>query len=256
MVTDKRILYGVFLPFQLLALYTIFFIPINWIFLFLGWLIFCGLGSAVVLHRIVSHRSFSINRRLEKFLVLLSCFCVQGTPLWWAAVHRGSHHAFSDEEKDAHSPKNGIFHAYMGWIFTYKMTLFNLRSIKDLRRDRFHLWVNNNYILILFIGGLTMFLVNPQFALWFWIVPAALSFHQESIVNVMCHNPKLGYKNYNCGDDSVNIKWLSFLTWGQALHNNHHKKPGKFLFSTKEKEWDPVSVFIPILLLFGGRRKN
>ena len=51
------------------------------------------------------------------------------------------------------------------------------------------------------------------------------SIHQEAIINSFSHNLKLGYRSYNTKDTSVNIPWLSYLSWGQMLHNNHHGDP-------------------------------
>jgi stearoyl-CoA desaturase (delta-9 desaturase) len=46
------------------------------------------------------------------------------------------------------------------------------------------------------------------------------------LVNVVCHKPKLGYKNFDKGDDSVNVWWLTLITLGDNWHNNHHAYPG------------------------------
>ena len=51
-------LWLVFWPVQILALLGMFLTSPNWLYLFLGWITFCGLGSAVILHRYVSHRTF------------------------------------------------------------------------------------------------------------------------------------------------------------------------------------------------------
>jgi fatty-acid desaturase len=46
------------------------------------------------------------------------------------------------------------------------------------------------------------------------------------VVNLLCHKPRLGYKNFQGEDDSVNIWWLWLLTVGDNWHNNHHAFPG------------------------------
>ena len=83
--------------------------------------------------------------------------------------------------------------------------------------------------------------------LWFWLIPAAWSYHQESLVNVICHTAKIGYKSYNTSDNAVNIPFLALLTWGQALHNNHHHDSKSFDFAKKKKEFDPSIIFLPFI---------
>ena len=94
----KANLWIVFWPVQILALLGIIFTSPNWLYLFMGWVLFCGLGSAVILHRVVSHNSITLKKFLKKPLLILSCMCVQGSPIWWAAVHRGQHHPNADTE--------------------------------------------------------------------------------------------------------------------------------------------------------------
>lgn len=247
MISKKNAsLFFVFYIIQALALYALFFVEVNWLYLFLGWITFCGLGSAVVLHRHVSHRSIEFRKGLRKPLLLIGTLCGQGTPLWWAGVHRGMHHCHADQDGDAHAPKDGLFHAYIGWIHSKDIDHINPRNVTDLLRDKFHLALNKYYVLIFWSFLIVGLLVNPVFTLWFWIVPAAWSFHQEAIVNLLCHCGKFGYRNYESNDDAHNLKWLSFLTWGQSLHNNHHASAGNYSFANKG-EFDPTVLFIPLI---------
>ena len=54
-------LWFVFWPVQILAVLGLIFTSPEWLYLFLGWVIFCGLGSAVILHRVVSHGSIKLK---------------------------------------------------------------------------------------------------------------------------------------------------------------------------------------------------
>ena len=66
MSKSKINLWFVFWPVQLLALIGILFTSPNWLYLFIGWVLFCGLGSAVILHRVVSHRAIQLKKYLRK----------------------------------------------------------------------------------------------------------------------------------------------------------------------------------------------
>ena len=239
-------LWFVFWPIQILALLGIIFTSPNWLYLLLGWIVFCGLGSAVILHRVVSHKSIRLKKWLKKPLLFLSCLCVQGSPLWWAATHRGKHHPHADKDGDPHSPKDGFFHSYIGWLHNRKLGKINTRVIPDIRKDKFHLWLNRKYTYIVWATFIVLSLINIEFMLWFWLIPAAFSFHQEAIVNSVCHLGKFGYRTFDTKDKSMNIPILTWLTWGQALHNNHHNNTRLYDFAEKG-EFDPSIIFLPFI---------
>lgn len=210
----------IFYTVQILAVLSLLFLEPNFVLLFLGWIVFCGFASAVVMHRGLSHKTFNV----KPWMAVLSCLAVQGSPLWWIAIHR-KHHAFTDQEDDVHSPSHGLFHSYIGWLHTD--TKINPRYLKDyLRNDTIKL-IDEYYVHIVAIAIVASLLFPPL--IWFWLVPAAWSFHQEAIVNVFCH-----YKGVR------NIQWLGLLTWGQGIHKNHHNKQNTFLFG----KLDPCRIFM------------
>jgi len=88
---------------------------INMLYLLVGWIMIEGLGVAVILHRYVSHRAVELRPGLKPIMLWISCLSLQGSPLGWAAVHRGSHHRYSDTDKDAHSPIKGKWYAWHAW---------------------------------------------------------------------------------------------------------------------------------------------
>ena len=134
----------VFYPIQILALAGIIYTVATGAFeahylayLAVGWVLLCGLGSAITLHRYVSHRAIKVHPILHNPMLLLGAMCAQGSPMWWATIHRGLHHPNSDTDEDAHSPIHGIWHSYHGWLFTVDPTKVNLLKIKDLLKDKF-----------------------------------------------------------------------------------------------------------------------
>src|SRR5687768_11947608 len=58
------------------------------------------------------------------------------------------------------------------------------------------------------------------------------------MLNVVCHIPWLGYKNFKCADDSVNVWWVAVLAMGEGWHNNHHAYPGSAKSGLKPWEFD------------------
>ena len=90
-------------------------------------------------------------------------------------------------------------------------------------------------ILVIF---LMIYLINPIFFFCSFVPGVFLSFNQGPLTNYFCHTDKYGYTNYKTDDNSRNIKFLSYLTFGLALHNNHHKFPGNSNFAVQEHEID------------------
>lgn len=212
----KRLL---FIITQLSAILALFILDIYWPLVFLGWILFPGFGSAVSLHRGLSHKTHNVG-----FLgKLTATLCVQGSPLWWIALHR-QHHRFADQDQDPHSPNKGIFFGYFGWVFNKNEV--NPRYLKDYLRDRQLIFLEKYYVHL--IGSMLLLsFIFPEIAS-LWLIPAAWSFHQEAVVNVVCHYKKLR-----------NIQWLGYLTWGQSIHKNHHEKQNTFLFGPT----DPCRIF-------------
>jgi fatty-acid desaturase len=60
------------------------------------------------------------------------------------------------------------------------------------------------------------------------------------------------YRNYETNDKSVNRNWLGLITWGQALHNNHHACAADGNFAQgykfyKRFEFDPSMLWINVI---------
>ena len=242
------------------ALYLIFFnfTWANFWELLIGWGIIEGLGVAVVLHRYVSHKAVELRPGIKPILLWISCLSLQGSPLGWAAVHRGSHHRYSDTDRDAHSPTKGWWYAWHGWLHDWDQ-YFNPKYALDLIKDPMHVWIAKNYNYIILITYVIVGLISWQLLLFGFIVPAALSLYMESNINTFCHTPIYGYRNFETKDQSRNIPILAWLTWGQGWHNNHHAKASSYDFgkgiSGKQFEWDFSLIFLPLIATKESRQK-
>ena len=75
--------------------------------LFLNW-VTGGVGITLGYHRLLTHRSFKVPKWLEYFLAVMGSLACQGGPITWVTAHR-IHHAYSDDDKDPHSPVRGFF---------------------------------------------------------------------------------------------------------------------------------------------------
>lgn len=58
---------------------------------------------------------------LEYFLAYCGALAFEGDPIEWSKNHRW-HHQNSDSPADRHSPRDGLWHAHMGWLFDESLT--------------------------------------------------------------------------------------------------------------------------------------
>lgn len=237
----------ILLPMHVLGIAALFVMSpiILWALLF-GYMFISGLGVAVGYHRFYSHRAFKTSKFWQVVMTYFGVLSCQGSPLFWGSIHRSVHHPNSDTLKDAHSPSNGIFHAYLGWILFLVPKNVRIRGVGDMVRDPICMWFHKHFYKLVWGTWFLVGLFN-----WNLLLGLALgqlyAFHQENIVDVTCHIRKWGYRNFDTRDNSVNIWPLGYLFWGQAWHNNHHGKPADYDFGVKWWEFDPAKVLVKLI---------
>jgi stearoyl-CoA desaturase (delta-9 desaturase) len=231
----------------------------NVLYFALGWILIEGVGVAITLHRYVSHKAFEARPGLKPILLWLGCLSLQGSPLGWAAIHRGSHHRYSDTDKDAHSPTKGWLYAWHMWLHDWDQ-YFNPKYAIDLIRDPMQMWFAKNYIKIILVTYVTvLILFGWQVLLFGFMLPAAVSLYMESNINVFCHTDGYGYRNFDTKDNSRNVPFLAWITWGQGWHNNHHARASSYDFGTtvsgNSKEFDMSLIMLPLIATKESREK-
>ena len=208
-------------------------------------------------HRYASHRAFSMNKFWERFFYL-AAYITQGSsyisPRVYAIMHR-MHHAYTDTDKDPHSPKNDRNMFIMMWrarqvtsdIYQAKQFI-EPRFLKNLPNWRMlDKIAHSNYsrigwilvyilIYVLFAPSAWMFLLLP---IHICMVPI-----QGVIINWFAH--KYGSINFKLKNTSTNLFKVDLLMMGEAYHNNHHKNPGYVNFGFKWHELDPTYLLIRV----------
>lgn len=249
-------IFAVLVPFHILSLYGLYLGLQDWhwmyaVYFFIGWILLGGLGAAVGLHRWISHKSIEIRpfmRPIMHWLMVCSC---QGSAIWWAALHRGYHHAQADREKDIHSPIHGFWHAWQGWMWGIRHDSVNLKYAVDSLRDKSLIWHHKHYNKIIWVTFAVLLAIDPMIAFWLFVIPAMWALHTDSAVNTFCHLPWAGYRLYATKDQSVNVPLVGWFGWGQGWHNNHHRRPASFDFGTsvsgKWWEFDPCLLLVPLV---------
>ena len=227
------------------------------IFFFCHWF-FSLFFQTFFLHRYSSHKMFKMTPFWEKFFYL-STFLAQGAsflnPRAYAIMHR-MHHAYSDTEKDPHSPH--FFKDVIGMMIQTKNIYLNYVRFKvepePAFRDNYPTWPLIDKIGDLWITRLAFAALYVAFYIYFaeyWWMFLLLPIHflmgpiHGAMVNWCGH--KYGYSNYDNNDHSKNTLPLDFLMLGELFQNNHHKKPNNVNFALKWFEFDPSYPIIKLM---------
>jgi stearoyl-CoA desaturase (delta-9 desaturase) len=221
---------------------------IGWveILVFVGMFSFTSVGLGVAMHRLFVHRSFRCGPVMRTFFAAAATMVVQGSILKWVSNHR-RHHLRADKPGDVHSPHydgdgnrydsftKGMLHAQVGWIWDQATTDGEYYA-KDILAD-----------------PISMFFTRTR---WFWyamstvLIPGALGYAfggvhtmigcvlfsglfrsyvmtiATSLVNSVCHTDgRYGYRRFKVDDASTNHLLVTIVTFGEGLHNNHHRFP-------------------------------
>jgi stearoyl-CoA desaturase (Delta-9 desaturase) len=214
------------------------------------------------LHRYSAHKMFSMNKFWERFFYILT-YISQGSsflsPRGYAILHR-MHHAFSDTEKDPHSPHHTQNLFTMMWKTKdiYNAILFNKVKIEEKFDRNYPYWqflekLGDSWMSRLGwgIGYTVMYILAFIYLDMHWAFFLLLPIHflmgpiHGAIVNWCGH--MYGYQNFDNNDKSKNSLIFDFLMMGELFQNNHHKRPNNVAFSARWYEIDPTIWVIKIL---------
>lgn len=192
-----------------------------------------------------------MNKFWERFFYF-TAYVSQGSsflnPRAYAIMHR-MHHAFSDTEKDPHSPH--FFKDVIGMMVQTKDIYLAYRK-KLVEPDtefkgNYPEWAFIDRIGDSWISRIGFGLAYVAFYVFFatqWWMFLLLPIHflmgpiHGAIVNWCGH--KYGYSNFNNEDHSKNSSPWDFFMLGELFQNNHHKHPNSANFAKKWFEFDPV----------------
>lgn len=201
---------------------------------------------------------FKMNKFWERFFYLLLLIS-QGSsflnPRAYAILHR-MHHAYSDTEKDPHSPHffKDVFGMMIATKNMYLAYLLHKIEPEPAFRGNYPEWP-----IIDRIGDSWFWRIAcGLFYIWFYVTFATswwmfllLPIHflmgpiHGAIVNWCGH--KYGYSNHDNDDHSKNSLPWDFLLMGELFQNNHHKRPNSPNFATRWWEFDPTYPMMKVM---------
>jgi stearoyl-CoA desaturase (Delta-9 desaturase) len=221
--------------------------------------VFC---QSFFLHRYTSHGQFTMSRGWERFFNVLTAISQNSSylnPRGYAVLHR-MHHAYSDTEKDPHSPLRfgnlvpGLFKMMMRTKRIYhQLAYFEVdpepRFDGRFPRSRLLEWMGKSWAMrIVWGAAFTLFYWRFATAPWQWILLPGhwiMGAMHGAIVNWAGH--RYGYRNFALDDVSRNSVPFDFLTGGELFQNNHHKFPMSPNFAAR---WFEVDTTYQVMRLF------
>lgn len=186
--------------------------------------ILTAFGATMGYHRMLTHRGFQAPSWFRGLLLILGCMAFAGSkPDEWAATHI-RHHAYSDEEGDPHSPRDGFWHAHFGWLFSQKNYATAEECAPHLLQDPVVMFVSRWSLLWMMLAFLIPFTLGGWTGLlWGGVVRLFLTTHVTWSVNSVCHT--FGKRPFATTDESRNHWIVGLLGLGEGWHNNHHAFP-------------------------------
>lgn len=211
-----------------------------------------NIPTTIFLHRFITHQAFELKRTSEMTCRTLIWLLTNVYPREWGGLHR-KHHAFTDIPGDPHSPLlEGFWHIQLFNPYYYAVEAKRI-DLNHWAKGIPEYWMDRHMLLgqIIAIVSLTaLMILIASFvgvSLWWGLLfgPVTMFFHGlfynllSATVNGLCHYR--GYKNYQEAE-AYNNRLVALLTFGEGLHNNHHKHQRSPKLSTKHRrfEFDPA----------------
>lgn len=224
------------LPVQVIGLSILPIMAYNdhWQYLWLGlttYFLFGCLGMAIGLHRYWGHSAFEMPKWKERIITTLSVFNGYGSIFPWVMIHERGHHKHSDREGDPHSPTKGFWHSFLTWhrkqeyfdvVIDRKVLVSYIR--RNYVNDKYYTFLNDYHLAINYGVVIAVWaLLGWEIALYGIVFGIWTTLLNTSTVTAFSHMPWFGYRNFETPDNSVNNRLGAILTWGEMLHNNHHR---------------------------------
>lgn len=208
-------------PFQVLSIFGIlasFFILPLWgicLSFAIGYLL-AVIAQPIAMHRYFTHRSFSVNKFWNLFLLLVATVSASGSTLSWIMVHR-MHHRFSDTPNDPHSPKyRGIRNVFFASWFTYVSP--SVEPLIEFRKDKLQRFFHDYYYHTQVVYLIFLTVVNPYLLFPLYFYPVIITLLMASVINSY---------NHRTGESSDSLL-MSWLIAGEGWHDYHHKHPAAY----------------------------
>lgn len=241
----------VFHAFTIWALFN--FSWANFAAAFVTWWIASSFGVGIGYHRLLTHRGFKTPKWFEYTLAFCGNLAIQSGAVRWVTTHR-LHHAFTEQEQDPHSPREGTYWAHIGWIIRGTSQGHTEETIQryapDLAKDPIHRFLSKYYWVTPIIVGAILYPIGGwSMILWAIFARTTFAWHMTWLVNSATHI--WGTRRFDTRDDSTNNGLIALVTFGEGWHNNHHAHPSSAKHGLAWYELDINWITIRLMEMVG-----
>lgn len=224
-----------------------------WLLSLFGYFLITCLGITVTFHRLLTHKSYKLWKPIEYLYSFFGNMGCTGSSVGWVFVHR-AHHVYADKPGDPHSP---VTLGPLGAIIGDYSGKFNKWMVRDIINDPVHRFMHEYYIAMVLAVLLMGYLVSVEFLIYFMLIPIFFNTIASRFSNWIDHDPIFGRREgNNHPDQSHNVWWWAYLTFGEGWHNNHHRHPGDYKIGKKWYQFDPGKYVINLMMLLGLAHKK
>jgi len=181
--------------------------------------------ALLLMHRWLSHQAFRTTSYVgTAALGILASLCNQGPPLWWAACH-ARHHRYCDRDGDPHSwSRDGFLYAWLGWTHWEWRTEWAYVAPR-FRRNTVLLFLHYAHPVIVNVFPAMLFRLNPEYAIWGWILPSTLASVAGSLAFNVKNHPPAAAGGDKCKAIDTHLQISRFSFFGEDRHKLHHERP-------------------------------
>lgn len=165
-------------------------------------------GITIGYHRCLSHRQVKLSSFLETIVIYLGVISSACSPLSWSGLHR-MHHAYSDTNKDPHSPNYKKWHEVL--FSLYRVKQIPRKFVLDLYKNPRVIFMHKYKWIILIATYVSLGLISTQLLLY-TILLLPMSFISYGILNLFGHNER----------GPTNVLWINIFAPFEGNHYDHH----------------------------------
>jgi len=212
-------------------------------------------STTIYLHRFSAHHAISLHPAVQHFFRFWLWLTTGTVTKEWTAVHR-KHHAKCETVEDPHSPKIvGIRTVLLQGAELYRKEAQNRQTLEQYGKGTPNDWLERNIYTPhnhwgpALMGCIDLAIFGP-IGITIWAIQMMwIPIFAAGIINGAGHY--VGYRNFECSDQSTNLIPWGILIGGEELHNNHHAYPNSAKLSHQKWEIDLGWFYINILSFLG-----
>ena len=208
------------------------------------------------MHRLLIHRSYKAPKWIEYGLVYLGVLVGMAGPIGMIRLHDARDWHQRQTQCPPYPSHGAGFWKDAWWQLHCSFQLDNPPEFvleKSVAESRFYQWLERTWMLQQIPLGIALYLLGS------WSL-VGVGIGLRIFVSLTCHW-MVGHFAHKVGEQTwvidklpvqgYNLPYLSWITFGENWHGNHHAFPESALLGVQKNQDDPAFIFIKVLEFFG-----